>query len=428
MPGSRPYGVLVFPAGEVNSVELHDALATCVNIRLFGGSSVDRHGPYLFRNYIRGIPAISDPAFLAEFNRILGQHEIDVVFPTHDTVAEFLSARQDSLAAKIIAGDARTSALCRDKRLLYEHLASHPFVPRFYDTPGEVAYPAFSKPRRGSGSVGAMKLESAADLAKVDFGECVVAEYLPGEEFTVDCLTDRSGRLAVVSPRSRDRTMAGISVSGRSQPLTEEIASIAEAINREMSFLGLWFFQIKRDAGGRFRLLEVSTRCAGTMCLTRARGANLPLLSVYAAMGMDVRAFLNAPKVVVDRTLISRYHLEYDYDTVYLDFDDTVIVGGKVHGYSILFLYQCRSAGKRVRLLTRHAADIERTLREHCLDRGLFDQITVLPQDARKADHIDPSRSIFVDNAFAERWAVHQAHGIPVFDVDGLEVLIDWRT
>ena len=36
--------VLVFPAGEINSVELHDALSHNVNIEVFGCSSVDRHG------------------------------------------------------------------------------------------------------------------------------------------------------------------------------------------------------------------------------------------------------------------------------------------------------------------------------------------------------------------------------------------------
>lgn len=41
--------VLVFPAGEVNALELHDALSSCVNVTLYGASSVDRHGPYIFK-------------------------------------------------------------------------------------------------------------------------------------------------------------------------------------------------------------------------------------------------------------------------------------------------------------------------------------------------------------------------------------------
>lgn len=66
-------GVLVFPAGEINSIELHDALSTCVNIRLFGASSVDRHGEFIFKNYISGIPTISDSSFLTVFNNIIDE-------------------------------------------------------------------------------------------------------------------------------------------------------------------------------------------------------------------------------------------------------------------------------------------------------------------------------------------------------------------
>lgn len=50
--------VLIFPAGEINSVELHDALSHNVNINVFGCSSVDRHGEYVFKNYRSGLPNI----------------------------------------------------------------------------------------------------------------------------------------------------------------------------------------------------------------------------------------------------------------------------------------------------------------------------------------------------------------------------------
>ena len=50
-------------------------------------------------------------------------------------------------------------------------------------------------------------------------------------------------------------------------PVTAEIREIADEINRRLRFRGLWFFQVKQAADGRFKLMEISTRCAGTMCL-----------------------------------------------------------------------------------------------------------------------------------------------------------------
>ena len=42
-------------------------------------------------------------------------------------------------------------------------------------------------------------------------------------------------------------------------------------------------------------------------------------------------------------------------------------------------------------------------------------------------DFIHKDKSIFIDNAYQERKKVHEQIGIPVFDVDGLEVIMDWR-
>ena len=74
--------ILIFPAGEINSIELHDALSTCVNIRVYGASSIERHGSYVFENYIPGLPLISDKNFISVFNEVLKRNKIDVLFQT----------------------------------------------------------------------------------------------------------------------------------------------------------------------------------------------------------------------------------------------------------------------------------------------------------------------------------------------------------
>jgi glutathione synthase/RimK-type ligase-like ATP-grasp enzyme len=419
--------VLVFPAGEINAVELHDALSGCVNVELFGGASVDRHGPYIFKNYISGIPFIKDEHFIDSFNKTLADHQIDVIFPTHDAVATFLIDNQESINAKVIAGDRQTSAVCRDKQKTYDLFADTDILPRIYAAADVTEFPVFAKPKVGSGSVGARKIGSAEDLKLVDPDVDIVCEYLPDEEYTVDCLTDKNGKLVVVSPRSRDRTLAGVSVSGRTQELTTEVERIAAIINDRLSFLGLWFFQIKKDANGAFKLLEISTRCAGTMCLTRVRGINLALMSVYAALGYDVEALPNPYNVTMDRTLISRYKIDYDYGLVYLDFDDTVIINGMVHLPIMHFLYQCRNSNTPVVLITKHAEVIHETLAKYCIDERLFSEIIHLDADAQKVENIKPEGAIFIDNAFQERKLVYDTYNIPVFDVDTVEVLLDWR-
>ena len=176
--------VLVFPAqGATN--DLHEALSTCVNIHLVGASSIDRHGDFIYENYVSGLPMISDMGFLTEFNRVLDEYAIDVVFPAHDTVAKWLVDHRDELHAKVIAADRRTTNLCRDKLLFYREFAKEPFIPRIYDTITQ--YPVFLKPREGQGGKGACLVRCEKDIPNVDLNNYVVSEYLPGEEWTVDC-------------------------------------------------------------------------------------------------------------------------------------------------------------------------------------------------------------------------------------------------
>lgn len=419
--------VLIFPAGEINSVELHDALSYCVNVEVFGASSIERHGRYVFENYISGLPLITAPDFLEKFNALLLEKQIDFIFPTHDTVAVFLTEHISALKAKIIASDAETARICRDKATTYAVLAGTDFLPQVYSGK-PYCFPVFIKPRQGQGAVGAKLLKSEADIpTDINWDDYVVCEYLPGEEYTVDCLTDKDGVLVAVSPRSRKRLMAGVCVSGKTEVLTDSILRIAREINTKMKFLGLWFFQIKKDSFGKWKLLEISTRAAGTMCLTRARGLNLPLLSLYTAAGVPIKALPNTPIVHIDRTLIARYRLEYDWESVYFDFDDTLTLRGKVNLKAVCFLYQCRNRGKKIILLTKHEYELAKSFKKYAICPELFDKIIHIKHGENKADYIHPQKAIFVDNSYQEREIVAAQCNIPVFDADNLDVLLDWR-
>lgn len=423
--------VLIFPAGEINSVELHDALSHNVNINVFGCSSTDRHGEYVFKNYRSGIPNISEADFIAEFNNLIEEWNIQFVFPTHDTVALFLAKNQQSIHAKVIVASYETAEICRDKKETYNLFKDCDFCPKQYHSFEYL--PVFIKPRDGQGANGAKLIREKKDIPNnIVIDDYTINEYLPGKELTVDCITDSNGKLCACLPRERNRLLAGVCVAGQSIEVTEEIVLIANEINNRLDFLGLWYFQLKQTEDEKYKLLEISTRCAGTMCLSRARGVNLPLLSVYAAQGKNISVFENPFTVTMDRTLISRYKINYDYDQVFVDYDDTVVEGDFVCLPVIKFLYQCRNKGIEVVLLTRHEVDhddsVEESLAKHAISESLFSKIIKLTFEEKKYDYMDRNRpSIFIDNAYTERKEVHDAIGIPVFDVEGIEVIEDWR-
>jgi hypothetical protein len=217
----------------------------------------------------------------------------------------------------------------------------------------------------------------------------------------------------------------GIAFRSTSLPLSDEVRAIAETINSRLRFFGGWYFQLRADAEGRFKLLEVSCRQAGTMALYRHKGVNFALLGVMEAMGIDTDFVVNPGQIVLDRSLRALYRPGFTYDHVYVDFDDTVLVRGAVNVRMMAFLYQCRNNGVRLTLLTRHAESIAGTLAGLRISEGLFDAIVHLGWEDRKSDHIEAAGAIFIDNSFAERRLVAEELGIPVFDLDAVDALLE---
>lgn len=418
--------VLIFPC-ESNSNELHDALSYCFNINVFGASSVARHGQYIYKNYDCSLPFITDEKFIEKFNEYLEKNKIDVIVPGHDTIALFLAENAGKIHAKIVQGNAETNRVCRSKIKTHELFADCDFVPVRYRDLNDVAYPAFAKPDVGEGGHGAFIARQKESFFDIHFDEYLVTEFLPGKEYTVDCLTDKDGNLRYISPRVRKRTMAGISVAGTTESLSDEIKRIAETINLRLTFEGLWYFQLRADANGKLKLMEISVRCAGAMCLTRAKGINLPLLSIYVALGKDIAVFDNGRNVEMDRALIGRYNINVDYNHVYIDFDDTITLRGEVNPLAMFFLYQCKNKQKHVHLLTRHIDNIRNSLEKYAISEKLFEDIVHIQDGRPKSEYIKRADSIFIDNMFKERLEVKQKCDIPVFDADAFEFLLDWR-
>ena len=398
--------VCVFPAQNESAVEINNALSNCESINVFGIALIRGHNEFNFRNYYFGFPKITDEDFAQIFEQFILEHHIDVVFPTTDSTVVYFAQNKNRFTARIVNADYDSAVICNDKRKTYALFQSYDFCPIVY-TPDHVEYPCFIKPADGEGAVGARIVKQKEDMPETEIANDVILEYLPGEEMTVDCISDKDGRLVEVLPRKREKVFSGMSVFGSTVKASEEILSMAQVINDKLKFRGLWYFQVKKSSSGLFKLLEISMRCAGTMCQTRARGYNLPLLSVYTALGKEISAVENDYSVVIDRTLFARYKTDISYNIVYIDYDGTIIVKGKVCLSVMRFLYQCKNENKRIVLISRHNEDHDNTLeadmKQHGISIDLFDEIVSLTFSEEKYSAITEKDAIFIDNSFFER-------------------------
>jgi hypothetical protein len=429
---SERINVLVYPDGAENALEVHLALKDVMNIRLFGASGREDHGGYVYLRHLPDVPFINDTDFAERFNELLRAHDIHVVIPTHDDVALAFARLGDRVCAKVAVPGLRQAEICRSKRATYALFAGADFIPRtFAALPRPSDLPVFVKPDDGQGGKGAFLAERPEDLERIGEIECpVICEHLPGKELTVDCFSDRHGVLRFIGPRSRDRVFGGISVRSTTVPLSHEIRSVAERIHAGLKPRGLWYFQLKQDDQGRYKLLEVSVRTAGTMSLYRCLGVNFPLLTVYDLLDRDVAITVNDMDIQVDRALFNRYRIGMDFDTVYVDYDDTITntQDGRVNAFVMMFLYNMKNSGRRIKLITKHRFELDKDMERYCIHKGLFDEILHIAPNASKAACITAEeKAIFIDNAYKERAEVKAAWGIPVFDVDAIGALIDWK-
>lgn len=421
--------VLVLPAGTEIALEINNALRYSKFVKLFGGTSKPCHAEFVYENCVEDIPYPDDADFISKVNEAVDKYHIDYIYPAHDSVLLKLTEAQGELHAAVVTSDVETVRITRSKNKTYEYLRGAYYLPKTYARAEDVdVFPVFVKPAVGQGAEGARRIDDMEKLTEAlsDGVEYAICEYLPGEEFTVDCFTDRHGKLRIASPRTRSRIRAGISVRSRKLECSEEIEKIAEDINARFSFNGAWFFQLKENAHGEYRLMEIAPRIAGTMSVTRNLGVNMPMLTLFNMWGYDVDIINNGSALLLDRAFISRFDTDVRYDSVYVDFDDTIVVKGRVNGMLMMYLYQARDKGKKIFLLTKHAEDIGASMEKYAISPRLFDEIIHIPQDGDKAEYVAPN-SVFIDDSFAERRRVSEKCGAAVFDLDMVESLLDWR-
>jgi len=287
----RIYKVLILPAGSGMAIAAIKMMRKDKRIRVYSADA-DELSPGLYlshKGYL--IPRFTDDKFYSAIEKIVQQEDINAIIPALDTILldfSIMKSNFEELGIKVIVSDPEAIKITRDKWNTYTILKDVIPLPKSFITKEEIDidFPLFIKPRSGSGSQFAYKINSEKELNF--FYEYVknpiIQEYLPGKEYTIDCLADEKGNLLVSIPRERIGTKAGISTKGKIVK-NKELENMAIKISKKIKFAGPFFFQAKEDEYGIPKLTEINARIAGTMCLSSQAGANIYSLAVRLFMG-----------------------------------------------------------------------------------------------------------------------------------------------
>ena len=337
--------ILVFPCGSEIALEIYNSVKYSTYFHLIGASSTDDHGKFVFEDYISGLPYVTDPEILPVLKKIIRDRKIDAIYPTMDLVITILKKYEKELGCPVVGCDLETTEICLSKSKTYQKLKGLIRLPRIYEA-GNISrddYPVFIKPDVGYGARGTRKIKNQEemDACLEDAKKKLILEYLPGNEYTVDCFTDRHGELRYSAARVRHRIKSGISVNTFFVENQEEFNRIISVINDNISFRGPWFAQFKRSQDGQLCLMEIAARLGGSSALDRAVGVNFAQLALFDCFDYDVNISTNDYDVVLDRALGNKYKCNISYDTVYVDYDDCLILNKTTVNIELVrFLYR----------------------------------------------------------------------------------------
>ena len=417
--------VLIFPGGTEVGLEVFRSLVVKKEIVLFSLSDETvNHAEYVYSNH-RIVPNVDNPELLDSLNYWIEKWQIDIIVPTHALVIDFLNRNRNDIKTKLMLVERDAINITRSKNNTYRALHGTVPVPVLYDR-DNIKLPAFLKPNSSYGAQGTRKVNRISDLDSVEKSEdCVICEFLPGSEITVDCFSTKAGELLFCSPRSRERIRMGTSLHSSITPEHSQLVNqIAKQILKKINLWGPWFVQLKLDKENNFKLLEVEARIAGTMALHRVTGINFAYLGILESFNKTYSVDTLDLPVTLDRCLNSVYKTPLEYDTVYIDLDDTIVIKNKLNTQIIRFITQCINKNVKVILISKNKMPEPDAYLKNLRINQLFDDVIWLKEHQLKSDFITSGNAIFIDDSFSQRQEVKDRCGIYTFDPSMIELLL----
>jgi carbamoyl-phosphate synthase large subunit len=231
------------------------------------------------------IPEADNHSFIDRLNQIVEKYGVNLLLPTSGFDIYPYSEFRDQLikrGAFPVVSDMDSLVTCKDKMLTYDRLKSKFDLPFTTTDPTEISsFPVMAKPRYGKGSRDIMRLDNTDDIGYVTskMKDLIFQEFLPGTEYTIDVLSDLDKKAILAVPRIRIQTKAGISTKGRilkNRRIEEECKQIADFIGIK----GPCCIQMKEDANGIIKLVEINPRMGGGTIFTTLAGANFPMMLI----------------------------------------------------------------------------------------------------------------------------------------------------
>ena len=268
---------LILAAGTRNKIVQYfkrtfDGIGTVV------ATDANNLGPAIYdadKYYI--VPPITEPGYIDKILEICRAEQINGVLSLIDPELSLLAANEEKFNAvgtTVIGSSYELCEMALDKMQMYNWLVEHGYncarswmgKEEFYKAvdAGEISYPVFVKPYRGSASISISKVydKETVDLLFVHEDDLMIQEFLDGQEIGADVYIDLiSGEVVSVFTKKKIKMRAGETdkaVSFKDPRLFELI----EKFVNEAGYRGQIDIDIF-ETNGEYYISEVNPRFGG---------------------------------------------------------------------------------------------------------------------------------------------------------------------
>ena len=256
------------------------ALVLNKELKIYGADMAGTAPALAYCDFTRRVVAMKDPGYIQNLLDICVADRIDLLIPTIDTDLLVLAEnkeRFEALGTRVMISAPDKIRICRDKNNTSQFFVDcglHAPMPVNDRKEYRSGFPAFIKPKDGSSSINAFKVENEEEL-EVYAGQVedyIVQPFVSGKEYTIDIFCDWNGNPISIVPRERLQVRAGEVLKTKielDQIMIEESRKLCAAFKP----CGPMTVQLIRDNAGIDWYIEINPRFGGGAPLSMKAGA-----------------------------------------------------------------------------------------------------------------------------------------------------------
>lgn len=320
----KELNVLILSIGRrVELVKLFKKAAEELKINskiIAGDANMTAPGLY-FSDKFYQLPYIDSANYIEEIINISNNENISLIVPTIDTELSILSRNKKDIERKtnaiVLVSDERVMTICRDKIHTQKWMEEHGFLmPKMLEietVSSKTKFPLFIKPKSGSSSIGAYKINNIEELELYSktIKDPILQEFAEGEEYTVDVFLDFHSNVISVVPRLRVLTRGGEISKGKIIKDREIIDTVIRLMEKLKPVGHITVQLMKKES--KIQFIEINPRFGGGAPMSILSGANSPKYLFQLLLGEKLN-----------------YYENYRENIQFLRFDDSICIDGNM--------------------------------------------------------------------------------------------------